>query len=120
MKEDQFVTVMGHDFIAFAEENEKMGTPRAIALNYTNPYWHRYNEDLAKNYGVRQVESDIDGFENIIRAQRLQCVISIIDAIDDLEQWKYNTHKMFLAYCKKRTIDEKVICCRVLIWYIYI
>lgn len=43
-----FVTVVGHDFMVFAEENEKIGTPRAITLNYTNPYWHRYNEGLAK------------------------------------------------------------------------
>jgi pimeloyl-ACP methyl ester carboxylesterase len=42
------VTVVGHDFMAFAKENEQTGTPRAIAINYTNPYWHRYNEGLTK------------------------------------------------------------------------
>jgi hypothetical protein len=25
-----------------------MGTPIAITQTYTNPYWHRYNEGLAK------------------------------------------------------------------------
>jgi pimeloyl-ACP methyl ester carboxylesterase len=25
-----------------------MGTPLAITQTYTNPYWHRYNEGLAK------------------------------------------------------------------------
>jgi len=43
-----FITVVGHDFMAFAKENEKTGTPQAMAINYTNPYWHRYNEGLAK------------------------------------------------------------------------
>jgi pimeloyl-ACP methyl ester carboxylesterase len=43
-----FVTVVGHDFMAFAEENEKNGHSKAVALHYTNPYWHRYNEGLAQ------------------------------------------------------------------------
>lgn len=43
-----FVTVVGHDFEAFAEESAKMGPPKLITMTYTNPYWHRYNEGLAK------------------------------------------------------------------------
>ena len=42
------ITVVGHDFMAFAKENEKMGTPQAMIINYMNPYWHRYNKGLAK------------------------------------------------------------------------
>ncbi|KAH8693741.1 Alpha/Beta hydrolase protein [Talaromyces proteolyticus] len=43
-----FVTVVGHDFEAFAEESAKMGPPKLITMTYVNPYWHRYNEGLAK------------------------------------------------------------------------
>jgi pimeloyl-ACP methyl ester carboxylesterase len=43
-----FITVVGHDFLAFARENEGMGVPQATALHYTNPYWHRYNEGLTR------------------------------------------------------------------------
>jgi pimeloyl-ACP methyl ester carboxylesterase len=44
-----FVTVIGHDYMAFAEESERMfGIPKPVSLNYTNPYWQRYNEGLMK------------------------------------------------------------------------
>ncbi|KAL1897944.1 hypothetical protein Sste5346_003796 [Sporothrix stenoceras] len=43
-----FVTVVGHDFEAFAEESAKMGPPKPITMAYVNPYWHRYNEGLVK------------------------------------------------------------------------
>ncbi|KAK9366910.1 Alpha/Beta hydrolase protein [Lipomyces kononenkoae] len=43
-----FVTVVGHDFEAFAEELAKMGPPKPLTMMYTNPYWQRYNEGLAK------------------------------------------------------------------------
>ena len=43
-----WITVVGHDFMAFARENERIGIPQAVAINYTNPYWHRYNEGLAR------------------------------------------------------------------------
>ena len=43
-----YITVVGHDFLAFARENERMGVTQATAIHYTNPYWHRYNEGLAR------------------------------------------------------------------------
>lgn len=43
-----YVTVVGHDFEAFAEESAKMGHPKLLTSTYTNPYWHRYNEGLVK------------------------------------------------------------------------
>lgn len=42
------VTVIGHDFEAFADEATKMGMPRAVTVHYTNPHWHKYNQGLAK------------------------------------------------------------------------
>lgn len=43
-----FVTVVGHDFEAFAEESAKMGPPKQLTMTFVNPYWHRYNEGLVK------------------------------------------------------------------------
>ncbi|KAJ5726865.1 alpha/beta-hydrolase [Penicillium malachiteum] len=43
-----YVTVVGHDFDAFAEESAKMGPPKPVTNRFVNPYWHRYNEGLAK------------------------------------------------------------------------
>ncbi|KAJ6440150.1 alpha/beta-Hydrolase [Purpureocillium lavendulum] len=43
-----FVTVLGHDFQTFGEEATKMGMPKAATLTYSNPYWHKYNQGLAK------------------------------------------------------------------------
>lgn len=43
-----FVTVVGHNFEFFAEESAKMGSPKPLTMTYVNPYWHRYNEGLAK------------------------------------------------------------------------
>ncbi|KKK11871.1 hypothetical protein P175DRAFT_0522856 [Aspergillus ochraceoroseus IBT 24754] len=43
-----FVTVVGHDFEAFAEESAKMGRSKLLTTVYMNPYWHKYNEGLAK------------------------------------------------------------------------
>lgn len=43
------VTVLGHDFDAFAvDTEEKLGIPRELSQIYVNTYWHRYNEGLAK------------------------------------------------------------------------
>lgn len=43
-----YVTVVGHDFEAFAEESAKMGRPKLLTTTYANPYWYRYNEGLVK------------------------------------------------------------------------
>ncbi|KAJ5092963.1 Alpha/Beta hydrolase protein [Penicillium angulare] len=43
-----FLTVVGHDFDTFAAESAKMGPPEAVTNAYLNPYWHKYNEGLAK------------------------------------------------------------------------
>lgn len=43
-----FVTVVGHDFETFAEHSARMGLPQALSMGYLNPYWHKYNEGLAK------------------------------------------------------------------------
>ncbi|OJJ94982.1 hypothetical protein ASPACDRAFT_1892150 [Aspergillus aculeatus ATCC 16872] len=43
-----YVTVVGHDFDAFAEESAKMGPPKSVTNRFVNPYWHRYNEGLVK------------------------------------------------------------------------
>lgn len=44
-----FVTVLGHDFITFAENNERsLGIPVEVIQAYVNPYWHHYNEGLAQ------------------------------------------------------------------------
>lgn len=43
------VTVVGHDFDAFAEESLRtMGTPRFLSMKYSNPVWDSYNQGLAK------------------------------------------------------------------------
>ncbi|KAI9045268.1 alpha/beta-hydrolase [Aspergillus affinis] len=41
-----YVTVIGHDFDAFATESTKMGIPEALTNLYVNPAWERYNQDL--------------------------------------------------------------------------
>ncbi|KAH8895276.1 alpha/beta-hydrolase [Thozetella sp. PMI_491] len=43
-----FVTVVGHDFETFVEESAKMGRQKLLTRTYANPYWHTYNEGLAK------------------------------------------------------------------------
>lgn len=44
-----WVTVIGHEFEAFKDEFEKMGgAPPRLTEVYMNPYWHRFNEGLAK------------------------------------------------------------------------
>ncbi|PWY86687.1 alpha/beta-hydrolase [Aspergillus heteromorphus CBS 117.55] len=43
-----YVTVVGHDFDAFAEESAKMGPPKPVTNLFVNPYWQRYNEGLVK------------------------------------------------------------------------
>ena len=43
-----WLTVVGHDFDAFAEESLRtMGTPKFLSMKYSNPVWHSYNEGLA-------------------------------------------------------------------------
>ena len=42
------MTVLGHDFEAFAEESLRtMGTPIGLSMKYSNPIWHKYNQGLA-------------------------------------------------------------------------
>ena len=43
-----WITVAGHDFEAFVAESAKMGRPELLTREYVNPYWHRYNQGLAK------------------------------------------------------------------------
>ncbi|GLB04271.1 hypothetical protein AtubIFM57258_009987 [Aspergillus tubingensis] len=44
-----WVTVIGHEFEAFKVEFDKMGgAPPRLTEIYMNPYWHRFNEGLAK------------------------------------------------------------------------
>ena len=43
-----FVTVLGHDFEAFAEESTKFGRPKLYTNTYANPSWHAYNQGLVK------------------------------------------------------------------------
>ena len=44
-----WITVVGHDFDAFAEESLRtMHTPRLLSMKYSNPIWHIYNQGLAK------------------------------------------------------------------------
>ncbi|GLA35957.1 hypothetical protein AnigIFM63309_001340 [Aspergillus niger] len=44
-----WVTVIGHEFEKFKVEFEKMGgAPPRLTEVYLNPYWHRFNEGLAK------------------------------------------------------------------------
>ena len=40
--------MVGHDFDTFAEESTKMGPPKPVTNRFVNPYWHKYNEGLAK------------------------------------------------------------------------
>ncbi|KAI5266165.1 alpha/beta-hydrolase [Aureobasidium subglaciale] len=45
---DPMVTVIGHDWDRFAEENEKsFGVPKVLVMKYVNPVWHEYNNNLA-------------------------------------------------------------------------
>ena len=42
-----WVTVVGHDFDAFAAESLRtMGTPIGLSMTYMNPIWHKYNQGL--------------------------------------------------------------------------
>ncbi|KAE8318555.1 hypothetical protein BDV41DRAFT_572014 [Aspergillus transmontanensis] len=44
-----WVTVVGHEFEAFKVEFEQMGgAPPRLTEVYMNPYWHRFNQGLAK------------------------------------------------------------------------
>ncbi|KAL9133311.1 MAG: hypothetical protein Q9175_005513 [Cornicularia normoerica] len=46
--ERPWVTVVGHDFKAFAAESLRtMGTPIGLSVMYMNPTWHKYNQGLA-------------------------------------------------------------------------
>ncbi len=45
--ERPWVTVVGHDFEAFAAESLRtMGTPIGLSMMYMNPKWHKYNQGL--------------------------------------------------------------------------
>ena len=47
--ESPWVTVVGHDFDAFAAESlVSMGTPVGLSMAYMNPAWHRYNQGLVR------------------------------------------------------------------------
>lgn len=47
--ERPWVTVVGHDFDAFAAENLRtMGTPIGLSMMYMNPLWHKYNQGLVR------------------------------------------------------------------------
>lgn len=47
--EPMFVDVIGHDFRTFAESSYRdLKIPVEVIDSYMNPYWHRYNEGLAK------------------------------------------------------------------------
>lgn len=44
-----WLTVVGHDFEAFAQESLRtMGTPISLSMKYSNPIWHKYNKGLAQ------------------------------------------------------------------------
>lgn len=44
-----YITVLGHDFEFFTERTDMdLGIRPAVTQTYMNPYWHRYNEGLAK------------------------------------------------------------------------
>ena len=45
--ERPWVTVVGHDFEAFAAESLRtMGTPIGLSMMFMNPTWHKYNQGL--------------------------------------------------------------------------
>ena len=47
--ERPWVTVVGHDFDAFAAESLRtMGTPVDLSMVYMNPVWHKYNQGLVR------------------------------------------------------------------------
>lgn len=47
--ERPWVTVVGHDFDAFAAESLRtMGTPIGLSMMYMNPIWHKYNQGLVQ------------------------------------------------------------------------
>ncbi|KAL2213774.1 hypothetical protein CC79DRAFT_1327670 [Sarocladium strictum] len=43
-----FLTVVGHDFETFAQGSLAIGMPYSISIHYVNPYWHKYNQGLAR------------------------------------------------------------------------
>ena len=44
-----WITIVGHDFSAFAEESlQTMGTPKFLSTKYSNPIWDTYNQGLTK------------------------------------------------------------------------
>lgn len=43
-----FLTIVGHDFETFAKGSLTMCMPYSTSIHYVNPYWHKYNQGLAR------------------------------------------------------------------------
>jgi len=57
-----YVTVVGHDFETFAEQSEKqLGIPKTLTVNYSNPFWHKYNEGLTRITAPERSKGPIQG-----------------------------------------------------------
>lgn len=55
-----WVTVVGHDFDAFAEESLRtMATPKSLSMRYSNPMWDAYNKGLARTTEVSRSKGPI-------------------------------------------------------------
>lgn len=55
-----WLTVVGHDFDAFAEESLRtMGTPKSLSIMYSNPAWDAYNQGLVSITDKEQSKGSI-------------------------------------------------------------
>ena len=83
---DPFLTVVGHDPEAFAEEGFKLqGAPKGLNLQYMQPFWHAYNEGLCKLTDERRVRGVViaEGAGHFVQRDRPGLVAQEIKELVD-------------------------------------
>lgn len=83
-----FVTVLGHDFEVFANGSVAIGMPKAASIHYANPYWHRYNEGLAKltDAGRSKGPIQVPGADHFIQRDNPDFVaVEVSEVLDKVE-----------------------------------
>jgi pimeloyl-ACP methyl ester carboxylesterase len=75
-----FVTVVGHDFEAFARESERMGCPVELSMAFVNPFWRAYNEGLVKITQAERAKGPVtaEGSGHFVQKDRPDLVVNEI------------------------------------------
>ncbi|KAL4982431.1 Alpha/beta hydrolase fold-1 [Aspergillus falconensis] len=75
-----FVTVVGHDFEAFARESMRMGWPVELSMAYMNPFWNAYNEGLVKITQASRAKGPViaEGSGHFVQKDRPDLVVDEI------------------------------------------